>query len=272
MPRKATGQVIPTGPRRASWGIRVRAYGRRHFVALGPPEYGWNREKAERELRHVLADVERGIWHAPEPAPSAAIDDHLTFHEFADEWYEGLPHEGLSAGTLESYCWQLESHLLPFLAAYRLDEVTIAEVDRSARRRSAKAGCRPLDQHDDHATRADPRPRRGTRPDRPQPARGRRRRLKQRRPQRTWLDRAELIASLLDAAGELDAEARVDRRATPRRALLATLAFGGLRISEALALRWRDVDLAAEVSVSVDRRRTPAFARSTSFRCSVTSC
>jgi integrase len=77
------------------------------------------------------------------------------------------------------------------------------------------------------------------------PARGRRRRLKQRKPERTWLDSAEQIAALLQTAGELDRKARIDRRATPRRTLLATLALGGLRIGEALALRWRDVDLAA---------------------------
>ncbi len=77
------------------------------------------------------------------------------------------------------------------------------------------------------------------------PARGKRRRLKQRKPDRTFLDRAEQIVALLDAASELDAEARVDRRATPRRAVLATFTLAGLRIGEALALRWRDVDLAA---------------------------
>ncbi len=46
------------------------------------------------------------------------------------------------------------------------------------------------------------------------------------------------------AAGQLDREARRDR-GTPRRAILATLAFAGLRIGELLALRWGDVDLAA---------------------------
>ena len=76
------------------------------------------------------------------------------------------------------------------------------------------------------------------------PARGRRRRLRQRSPERTCLDRTEQIVALMEAAGELDAEARCDRRATPRRTLVAVLTFAGLRIGEALALRWRDVDLA----------------------------
>jgi integrase len=72
----------------------------------------------------------------------------------------------------------------------------------------------------------------------------RRRKLRQRRPERSYLDRAEQIVALLDAAGEFDAEARPDRQGTARRALLATLAFAGPRLGEALALRWRDVDLA----------------------------
>ncbi len=69
--------------------------------------------------------------------------------------------------------------------------------------------------------------------------------MKQAKPERTWLDRAEHIEALLEAAGELDAGARIDRRAMPRRALLATLTFAGLRIGEALSLRWRNVDLTA---------------------------
>lgn len=86
------------------------------------------------------------------------------------------------------------------------------------------------------------------------PARGKRRRLKQRKPERTFLDRAEQIVALLDAAGELDAEARVDRRAMPRRAVLTTFALAGLRIGEGLALRWRDVDLAAKRIRVVDAK------------------
>ena len=63
-------------------------------------------------------------------------------------------------------------------------------------------------------------------------------------PQRSYLDRAEQVEAILAAAGELDANARSDYRGLGRRALLATLVFAGLRIGEALALRWRDVDLA----------------------------
>jgi integrase len=75
------------------------------------------------------------------------------------------------------------------------------------------------------------------------------------------LDRAEQIEALLDAAGELDKKARFNRGGRPRRALLATLALAGLRIGEALALRWRDVDLAAG-RLHVGRAKTDAGVRS----------
>ena len=71
---------------------------------------------------------------------------------------------------------------------------------------------------------------------------GKRRKLKTRQPERSYLDRADQIESLLDAAAELD---RVGRRPKVRRLLLATLIFSGLRLGEALGLRWRDIDLAA---------------------------
>jgi integrase len=54
-------------------------------------------------------------------------------------------------------------------------------------------------------------------------------------------DTAEQIMALLDAASDLDA--RPTARTAGRRPLLAAMVFAGLRVSEACALRWRDVDL-----------------------------
>ena len=66
--------------------------------------------------------------------------------------------------------------------------------------------------------------------DRANPARGRRRRVKADPPRRTWVEPEQLLA-LLDAAPK------------GHRAVLATLAGAGLRVGEACALRWRDLDL-----------------------------
>jgi integrase len=74
------------------------------------------------------------------------------------------------------------------------------------------------------------------------PARGRRRRVREHAPARSFLDSADHLTALLDAAGQ--AEANTNVMPGQRRALVATLMFAGLRIGEALALRWRDLDLA----------------------------
>ncbi len=67
--------------------------------------------------------------------------------------------------------------------------------------------------------------------------------------------------ALLDdvAAGDLDRADRRDRRG-PRRPLIATFVFAGLRTDEALSLRWRDVDL-ADGRLRVRRSKTDAGVR-----------
>ena len=70
------------------------------------------------------------------------------------------------------------------------------------------------------------------------PAKGKRRRLKAAKPAAVWLDSAEHSQALLDAAGELDRDARADQQ-VPRQAILSTLTFAGLRIGELTALQWR---------------------------------
>ena len=75
------------------------------------------------------------------------------------------------------------------------------------------------------------------------PAAGKRRLLREATPSRSYLQ-PDQVTALLAGAHELDQDAR-NGDAGRRRPLLATLTLAGLRISEALDLRWRDVNLAA---------------------------
>src|SRR5205807_4012718 len=71
------------------------------------------------------------------------------------------------------------------------------------------------------------------------PARGRGRRVRERAPQRSYLETAAQIQALLDAAGELDRDAPKGKQHVARRAMLSTLVFAGLGIRELVAPRWR---------------------------------
>ncbi len=129
MARRPTGEVIERDRKGGrAFALRFRAYGRRHFVMLGGAEEGWTRRKAEAELRHVLADVERGLW-APGVNQGATALASPTFHEFASEWLDARRAE-LREATLADYTWQLCNHLLPFFHGHRLPQITVAEVDR----------------------------------------------------------------------------------------------------------------------------------------------
>ncbi len=136
MARRATGQVIEPKDGRA-WALRFRAGGRRRYVTLGTAEEGWNRQKAEAELRHVLADVERGVWQPHRPEPVEAPAEVPTFHQFASEWLKAREPE-LRPRSVADYEWCFSHHLLPFFAGHRLDEIDIAQSTATRRRRSAK--------------------------------------------------------------------------------------------------------------------------------------
>jgi integrase len=267
MARKSTGSVFESevGDGTRSYAIRFRVNGQRQYRTLGYSSEGWTRKRAEEELANVMADVRRGMWREPEPDPVPVP----SFYEFAEQWFEaqrlegGQKGKGLTPKGEEDLRWRLEVHLLPYfvktLKDPRLDEITVEDVDRyrQAKVRDGKLG--PTSINKTLATLASileqaveyghiPR----------NPAKGKRRRLHQPKPQRTFLDRADHIAALLNGAGQRDADARTRRG--QRRALIATLVFAGLRIGEALALRWRDVDLARGV-IRVRDAKTDAGVR-----------
>lgn len=247
MPRRPTGSVIEPHGKQRSWAIRFRAYGERHYVSLGRPEEGWTRQRAERELRHVLADVERGLWRPPEPEPvPEAPRQAPTFHEFASEWLANREPE-LRPKTIASYRWQLTHHLLPHFAAKRLDAIGAADVDayKAAKLRDGKLGPNQINKtlgllgrilktgrrygHLEGDPLADVDRIKGTKP-------------------RPAVPQPEQLPTLLAAASHL------------LRPMLATMAGAGLRNGEACALDWGDVNLAAG-TIAVRASKTEAGVR-----------
>jgi integrase len=234
-------------------------------VTLGTAEEGWTRAKAQGELQNVLAEVRRGIWQPPVTEPMHAPREIPTFHAFASQWFErqtvegGRRGEGLSDAGKADLQWRLSNHLLPAFSSRRVDQISIEDVDRYrlGKVREGELGVTSINKTLTTLAAILETAVEYELIDR-NPARGRRRRLPAVTPQRSWLDRAEHIAALLDAAGRLDEEARVRRG--QRRALLATLTFAGLRLGEALSLRWRDIDLARS-TITVRAAKTDAGVR-----------
>jgi integrase len=217
------------------------AYGKRRYVSLGPV----SAETADQALRHAIADVERGSWEPPRQAAAPTEPEPIpTFHVFAEDWW--LRNEKqLAPSTQLDYRWRLETHLLPFFARHRLDEITFDQVERYIARklderhplspRSINMTVTLLGAILEGAVERELIPRK--------PARGRGRRVRERAPRRSYLETAEQIGALLDAAARLDASARKGRQHIERRAMIAVLVFTGLRVGELLALRWRDIDM-----------------------------
>jgi integrase len=197
-----------------------------------------------RDRRRDIAPSPR----ASQPVPGLSREKASTFGEFAGRWLErqmlegGRLGSGLAEKSRKDIEWRLSKHLLPTFGPTPLPGITVEAVDafRLEMVRKGKLSATSINKLlftlsaiMEVAVEYELIAR--------NPARGRRRRLNAPPAQRTWLDRADHISALLDAAG------RLDRRATvlpgQRRAILATLCFSGLRIGEALALRWKDIDL-----------------------------
>jgi len=286
------GRVVERdGQRGTTFAIRFMAGNKRRFQTLGTTEQGWTRARAQTELQNALADVRRGIWQPPTPQtePTPASSSNPSFHEFASEWFDGRKDSWRQATRLD-YEWQLAKHLLPFFKGHRLSQITAQEVDRFRTAKTAEAAKIKAKAAEGKPIMDEYMDRRGCKHRRPKralsvtsinkmltrlaqildqaveyeligrnPAKGKSRRLKPVKPAPVWLDSAKQIAALLDAAGELDREARADQR-VPRRAILSTLVFTGMRIGELIELRWRDVNL-ADGTITVRASKTDAGMR-----------
>ena len=247
MARTPKGQIIERKTRRSgqSYAARFQMAGTRYFITLGNAADGWTRPKAEQELQNILADVRRGIWKppAPEPVPVPDIDADPTFWQFASDWFEAN-RASWAENTVKDYRWQVCDHLLPFFAHHRLSQITVAEVDRYSQSKLRHSSLGPesinktltrLGQILEVAVEYELIAKNSVRIGK--------RKLKVSRYERGYLDNADHIVAVLDAARELEFAARSDRKGR-RDTLIAVLMFTGMRISEACALRWRHVDLA----------------------------
>jgi integrase len=262
--RKSTGGITERKTSRGvSLHVRFVAAGKRQSVHVGYVADGITRADAERMLAYELERVARGVW-AP-PVVQEPIRDVPSFREAASDWLAarkiegGRDGRGLRPASVADLDWRLD-HLLREFRDTPLDRINVAAVD-TYRRRMVKRGLSARSVNMTLAALAsilEEALEQGVISGR-NPAVGKRRRLPSERPRRTYIDRAEQIEALLDAAGELDREPHRQGVAY-RRAALAALVFGGLRIGELLELRWSDVHLASG-RLTVRTGKTAAAAR-----------
>lgn len=285
MARRSEGQVVERHWKSGrGYALRFRAYGERQYLTLGPETEGWNRKRAKEELANVMADVRRGIWVPPTRrsrrarAAEGASDAMPTFGSFARSL---MARKSEMSEANYAYKENALAHVVPYFGSWPLHEIDIQAVDAfrghmvevsEARRRARESGqpmrndwgqaLRPLSPATINKTidtlqwvlsvaieyRYIPE----------NPAAGRRRRLRAMRPAPVHLDSVEQIATLLEAAGQLDRDKRW--LTDDRRPIIATLLLAGPRAGELCNLRWRDIDL-ANGRISIGRSKTQAGLR-----------
>jgi integrase len=233
-------------------------HGVRHEPLLG---YDLDPLKAERMLEHIKADVERGVWKPREPVVSVEVEDP-TFWEFASDWWASKRKQELAARSEEWYEWALKQHLLPYAHDKRVSDFDSPRAVEELRDHlldkrwpidpkncppGKKPGSKRLSARSVNqvlsvlsAILASAWERGGISKNWAA-TKGKRAKVKKRAKVGNWVDYEPLVA-LLDAAHQIDlAGPRADTRNTGRRALLACLFLGAMRVSEAAQVQRRDV-------------------------------
>lgn len=108
-----------------SYGLRIRAYGKRFWVPLGTEREGWNDVRATDRRDEIAALVRRGAWRAPDAFELDPREKNPGFHEFATDWLRRY-RRIVKPRTAELAEYLLSRHVLPFLHEYRLGEIDFA--------------------------------------------------------------------------------------------------------------------------------------------------
>jgi integrase len=215
-----------------------------------------------------MGQVERGTWSPPIATTAPAHSDEAeTLHVTASRWWQRRQAEGLEPKTATDYKGRL-NHILgaqPHVATEDIDVRWVDDFREYMARRISERG-KPFSPRTINMALAalamilDDAVEYGLLP--ANPARGPRRRVRERKKRKRFLE-PDMVVDLLDAAGEWEEELR-DRnqhhQCFGRRALLATLILAGPRVEELCAARLADLDVHTEV-LRVDRSKTEAGER-----------
>jgi integrase len=225
--RPGSGRVVERQVRGGmSYAIAYRFNGRRLYRTVGRSRDGYTRRDAERELQNVLADINRGQHVEP---------DERTFHEFASDWYHRREPEW-APKTARSYRDLLELHLMPYFGDYALSELALEHVDayKASKLREGKLGAYSINRSISLLSSVlEDAVRYGLILS--NPARYAKR-LKAAKPEGDYLEPYQVGPLLEEVPDRL-------------RPLFEVLIRAGLRIGEAIALKWSDVDLYRSVLV-----------------------
>jgi integrase len=224
MPRGAA-VIKYEGKRQVVWRIKYRdASGKQVKETLGPESDGWNRKKAEAELRERLIRVERKGYARPKP---------LSFGDYAQMWFaEGETKRGWKASTTVQYR-SLRQRLVDYFGPMPLAAIRPRQIAEYVHGASKHLGPATVGRDVDllHAIFKTARREELVESN---PAEGVER---PKLPRRKWRILEPVEVGLV-ARSFTDAQARV---------VFLTLVLTGVRRSELEALRWRDVDLVENV-------------------------
>ena len=236
---RATGSVRLERRKRGDvWYAKGRfPDGRQFMKALGPawpeskkgrcPEWAFTRRKAEQELRRMLTDAERGTL-------AATAKTGVTVSDALDEWLRHAEHERrLKPSTIASYSSSVEAFFRPAFGDLPVEQVTTERVERW--RASIMTGRSPRTVNrlttELHGVFE--------------------------RARKVWKLAGNPVADVdkfpQRYSGDFEVYSPEEVMALVRAAdseqdgaIFLTAAFTGLRLGELIALRWQDIDFAAE--------------------------
>jgi integrase len=214
--------------------LRKYARGRRHFITIG--EYGTGDLTVTR-ARELAKKAVVAIREGFSPSERRSVDRSMpTVQAFASDWLKLHVDAKLKPATARLYRSTLASTILPAIGRVRVDQLTIDNVTRmhhSARHvpYAANRALAITSKLMNHAERV------GLRPGNSNPVKGMERYREQRRER--FLSRDEL-----GRLGNALANPNIISRHSPfALGAIGLLLLTGMRLNEALKLRWNEVDL-----------------------------